>query len=128
MRLTATAPAGRRATSAIKVVRVARRKLPPVRRLLEVRAVREGDDVVVTWRTRRPARRQGYTVEAQDRRHVPGGDLELLTATRRADGRRTRWRARLRDVPSTQRFVRVTVTGIDPPYRDHTVVVPIAGT
>jgi len=128
--VTATAPGGTRATVVEQDIRVTRRPIPPLLRPIDVRAVRRGDDVVVTWRTRRPARRQSYFAESLRRERRQRGDridVVLPPTDILANGRRTRYRTRLEDVPARHRFVRVTATAQDPPGRSRAAVAPITG-
>jgi hypothetical protein len=91
--------------------------------LLAVRAVRDGDSIVVTWMSDRPVRRGTVEVEARNRSREP---LEVVF--QEGDGK-SRFRARLRLGPAADEATSVAVRvnrGL-PPFDRRTVVVPVSG-
>ncbi len=91
----ATAPGGT-ATSMRRVrVRVARRPALPVQRPIDVTARRDGDEVVVRWRTAEPARRQYFFVAGYETRDDDAVETAGAFDFVNAPGRR-RFRSRLR--------------------------------
>ena len=58
----ATAPGGDGAVERTLRIRIARRPSPPFQAPLDVRARRDGDAIVVKWRTAGPAKRQSFVV------------------------------------------------------------------
>jgi hypothetical protein len=120
----ATAPGGG-ATAARSVrVHVTRLRSLPVRRPLDVTARREGDEIVVRWRTDAPARRQQFFVAGQIRENsfdaAPPGTFRFV------HGRgRTRFTARLRPLPGDRvPFVAVVAESVDSDA-EHFVVVRV---
>ena len=84
--VTATAPGG--TTPVVRRIAVDARHapVPPPRRPVDVRAVRDGARIVVTWRTLRPARAERFVVSP-----LRGGDV--ITSELALGGGRTRFRA-----------------------------------
>lgn len=114
-----TANGSTRVTRAVPV-ELRRRPLRPLPRLLDLRAVRRGRSIVVSWRTDRPARRVRFEAVQQlsRRRGVPMEPEYLL-------GRgRQRFRVRLAGPADA---VGVSVIRNWPPYDRRTVVVQVAG-
>jgi hypothetical protein len=105
LRLRYGAPGARR--SAGKAVTYRLRRLPdaPVPRLLGVVARRDGNDIVVTWRTDRDAKPSAFTVIATKTR---SGEFDTAGFAGDATGRGRRFRARIRNVRDA-RYVRVYV-------------------
>jgi hypothetical protein len=97
-----------------------RKPLRPLPRLLNLRAVRRGRSVVVTWRTGRPARRVRFEAVQQlsRRRGVPIEPKSVLGRGRRS------FRLRL-DGPADS--VGVSVIRNRPPFDRRTLVVPVSG-
>jgi hypothetical protein len=111
----AGAPNARDAVALSRRVLVVRRPPLPVPRLLDVRAVRRGGSIVVSWRTEFPARRTFIGVIGQ-RRREPGPDS--ITDTGAFDGvrgrGRTRFRLRLRpERPERIRWIGVYAYSFD---------------
>ena len=105
-------------------VRLSRLPAPPTPRPRDVRARREGQSIVVTWRTRRPARKVSFVVDGRRRRSQPARAVHLFDSV---EGRgRTRFRARIELKPGDRvRFVAVTASGNVLPSVQRTVVVPV---
>ncbi|MET0686701.1 MAG: hypothetical protein ABW060_15385 [Solirubrobacteraceae bacterium] len=103
--LDVAAPGGVRTAERRVRLEVARRPLPPLRPPADLRARRHGDDVIVTWRTAGPARRTSfYVTSSASGKGTPG----RRSAAEIVAGRgRTRFSARLRDVPAGHRHVAV---------------------
>jgi hypothetical protein len=119
----AWAPGGRRYGEASADVELRRAPLRPLARLLSVRAVRQGDAIVVTWMTDRPVRRGYFEVEARNRRRESLGD----PAFPEGDGK-VRFRARLRlgAEADEARTVAVRIFRGGAPFDTRTVVVPVS--
>jgi hypothetical protein len=92
-----------------------RRPPLPVPRLLDVRAVRRGDSIVVSWRTEFAARRTFFTVIGTRTRKLGPDAIEGPRSFAVLRGRgRTRFRARLRpEHPARVRWVRVFAYSFD---------------
>jgi hypothetical protein len=84
VRAAAAAPGGVRVTRASAVAVVRRKPAPALPRVLDLRARRRGDRIVVTWRTDRPARRAYFNVFAASDGHSP--PRHLLGAARGTRG------------------------------------------
>lgn len=114
------APNGRTFVSRAVPIELRRKPLRPLPRLLDLRAVRRGRSVVVTWQTDRPARRVRFEAVQQlsRRRGVPITPKSVLGRGRRS------FRVRLEGPADA---VGVSVIRNRPPYDDRTVVVPVSG-
>jgi hypothetical protein len=101
-------------------VELRRKPVRPLPRLLNLRAVRRGRSVVVTWHTDKPARRVRFEAVQQlsGRRDGPVTPKSVLGRGRRS------FRVRLAGPADS---VGVTVMRNRPPYDDRTVVVPVTG-
>jgi hypothetical protein len=110
----ATAPGGSETSDAVLRVRVRRRAIPPLRRLLDVRARRRGDAVIVRWRTAGPSRRVAYQAFGRRTRGAgaPRGDHPYAMRQGRGD---RRFRLRLDDAARV-RWVVLSAYAADPPY------------
>jgi hypothetical protein len=95
----------------------------PLRRPLDVRARRRGEEIVVRWRTAGPARRMYFSVLGRWTLRPAGIDF---SATRYRSGRgRARFVARLRpDRPRRVRWVAIVAGSYDR-ARTRTVIVPV---
>ena len=117
----ASAPGGGRTTMRRVRIRVARRPALPLRPAVGVTARREGDDIVVRWRTAAPARRQFFVVAGQVRedRLEPGalGALKFLPGRGRSS-----FSIRLRPASDRIPFVAVVSFSADSDSERHTVV------
>jgi hypothetical protein len=124
VRVRATAPNGRDVTTATRTVVIVRRPPLPVPRLLDVRAVRRGDTIVVRWRTEFPARRTSFGVFGQRGRVLGPDTFEDFSAFGSARGRgRTQFRVRLRpNRPARIRWVTVFAYSFDGARGHRTVV------
>ncbi len=102
----ATAPGGHRVARAVLRTRVSIRHSLPVPRPIGLRARRAGRNVIVTWRTRRPARRALFVVEGRRSRGADAVDEQSFAFV---SGRgRSRFRAVLRPrSPAAVRWVNV---------------------
>lgn len=107
----ATAPGGGETTERSLRVRVARRPSLPVRAPLRVTARRRGDEILVRWRTRAPARRQSFIVAG----HAgPGVDAEAGALVFLNGGGKRRFRVWLQPAdPDRVRYVTVFAQGHD---------------
>jgi hypothetical protein len=114
------APNGRRFASRSVPVELRRKPLRPLPRLLDVRAVRRGGGVDVTWQTARPATRIRFEIVGQLSRR---GDDPFLEESVLGRGRR-RFRVRLAGTPDS---VSVSVIRNRPPFDRETVVVDVSG-
>ncbi len=108
----ATAPGGERVVRAALRTRIIIRRALPVPRPIALRARRAGRDVIVAWRTRRPARRVWFLVAAlRARRGEPVDEQALEYLNGRG---RTRFRVVLRPRrPGAVRWVNVAGYSID---------------
>jgi hypothetical protein len=85
--LRVSAPGGRRVAVHRVAVPVSFKPSVPVPRLLDVHAERDGDDLVVTWRTSFPARRVRFAVAAGETLvGVPGAGRRRFRARIRGEG------------------------------------------
>jgi hypothetical protein len=122
------APNGRRFARRSVPVELRRTPLRPLPEVLDVRAVRRGSSVVVTWETNRAARRVAFEVRGR-----PSGPDLFPIADAYVPGRgQRRFRAELRsdeDLRTVGRIetVAVVVYRTRPPYDRRTVVVPVVG-
>lgn len=121
------APNGRRFTSESVPVDLRRKPLRPLPRVLNVRAVRRGGAVVVTWQTATPARRVSFRVKGRlsRRDHFP-----IVEESVEGRGRR-RFRLRLplhevRELGDVT-LIALSVVRDRPPYDRRTVTVPVFG-
>lgn len=126
IRLRAGAPNGRDVVSLSRRVLIVRRPPLPVPRLLDVRAVRRGGSIVVTWRTEFPARRTFFTVIGQRTRKLGPDAITDEHAFNGVRGRgRTSFRLRLRPRrPAAVRWVGVYAYSSDR-TRGHRAVVRV---
>ncbi|HWM10597.1 MAG TPA: hypothetical protein VNO82_14690, partial [Solirubrobacteraceae bacterium] len=109
----ASAPGGEQTTARTRRVTVTTLRSPPLREPLQVKARRAGDDIVVTWRTAKPARRQRIFVIGNNFRAADGGFDPTAYEPVNGGGRR-RFRVRLRPAdPDLIRSVTVLVEGYD---------------
>jgi hypothetical protein len=118
---------GRRFTSRSVPLDLRRKPLRPLPRVVNVRAVRRGGAVVVTWQTAGPARRVSFRVRGRLSRRDRFPFVEESVAGR---GRRNfKVRLPLREV---RKLGEITVIALSvvrdrPPYDRRTVVVDVAG-
>jgi hypothetical protein len=119
------APNGRRFTSQSVPVDLRRKPLRPLPRVLNVRAVRRGGAVVVTWQTATPARRVSFRVKGRLSRRDRFPIVEDSTPGR--GGRTFRLRLSLREVRELGEVtvIAVSVVRDRPPHDRRTVVVPV---
>ena len=109
----ATAPGGHEARERSFLLPVVGLPPLPLRRPLDVAARRDGDAIVVTWRTAKPARRQLFIVIGAVRGAPDGGFDPSAYALRPGHGR-TRFRVRLRpDAPDRVERITVLVESYD---------------
>jgi hypothetical protein len=122
----ATAPAGHEVVPVSRSVLVVARPALPVPALGDVRAVRRGRSIVVTWHTASAARRVYFLVYAQHGRRLTSASFRDRKAIRLVRGRgRTRFRVRLHPQhPDRIRFVRIDASSIDG-RGGHHIVVPV---
>jgi hypothetical protein len=115
IRVRAGGPNARDVVSASRRVLVVRRPPLPVPRVLDVRAVRRGGSIVVTWRTEFPARRTIFAAFGQRTRKLGPDAIPDLGSIATVRGRgRTHFRARLRpDRPEALRWVGVYAYSVD---------------
>ncbi|HEV3377947.1 MAG TPA: hypothetical protein VG126_11780 [Thermoleophilaceae bacterium] len=114
------APNGRHSARRSVAVELTRKRLRPLPRLLNVRAMRQGRTVLVTWETDRPA--QGFHFDATGQLSRRG-ERPLLIRTVSGDERR-RYRVRLRgDVAS----VELSVIRDGPPFDRRRRVIEVSG-
>jgi hypothetical protein len=111
---------GRRFVRRSVPVDLRRKPVRPLPRLIDVRAVRRGGGVVVTWRTDRPARRVQFEAvqRLSGRRGVPFTPKYMLGRGRRS------FRVRLPGRPDS---VAISVRRNRPPFDERTVVVKVSG-
>jgi hypothetical protein len=100
----------------------------PLPRLLDVRAVRDGNSILVTWKTDRPFRTGSFSVKGRATRHDRAG----LVETYRVANGQTSYRVRLhpdRHVETLYviHWVAVTLVRFSPPHDHRSVVVPVTG-
>lgn len=115
--VTATAPGGTTPVVRRLVADVRHFPVPAPRRPVDVRAVRHGDRVVVTWRTRRPARAERFLVSA-----LAGGDA--ITTEFARGGGRTRFRVVLTAAAQAGR-VEIEYDSFEPRYAGRRLRVPV---
>jgi len=113
------APNGRAFATRAVPIDLRRKPVRPLPRLVDVRAVRQGRSVVVTWGTDRPARRIRFEVARQLSRRRVLPEVESLLGR----GRR-RFRVRLEGAADS---VSVSVIRNRPPFDRRTRVVPVSG-
>jgi hypothetical protein len=121
------APNARRFASRSVPVDLRRKPLRPLPEVLNVRAVREEDAVVVTWETDRPAKRVSFRVRGRLSRRDRFPVSEESVDGR---GRRTfRLRLPLREVRELGdiEVIAVSVVRNRPPFDSRTHVVPVSG-
>ena len=101
------APGTRRATA--KTVTLQLRRLPdtPLPRVLGAVARREGEKIVVTWRSDRRAKPSNFTVYGTATRKDPTDPLASVLADGNATGSAGRFSVRLSDRGKTARYVKV---------------------
>jgi hypothetical protein len=121
------APNGRRFTSRSVPVDLRRKPLRPLPRVVNVRAVRRGGAVVVTWQTATPARRVSFRVKGRLSRRDRFPIVEESVHGR--GRRRFRLRLPLREVRELGeiRVIALSVVRDRPPHDRRTVVVPVSG-
>jgi hypothetical protein len=119
VRLRYGAPGARRLRTATLAVHLRRRPGPPSPRVAGVVARRDGNDVVVTWRTNRAASHEIFAVSASAERGA------TALAVKEASGGPRRFQLRFRDLPAA-RFVTV-VTLIDLRFIFGATTVPVQG-
>jgi hypothetical protein len=118
---------GRRFTSRSVPVDLRRKPLRPLPQILNVRAVKRGGAVVVTWRTAMPARRVSFRVRGRLSRRDRFPVVEDSVPGR---GRRSfRVRLSLREVRELGdiRVIAVSVVRDRPPHDRRTIVVDVSG-
>jgi hypothetical protein len=109
----ATAPGGHRTVERTLRIRIARRPSPPIQSPTDVRVRRDGDAIVVNWRTSGPAKRQSFiVVGVRKRRDL---DTVVIGAIASVDGGgRRRHSVRLHaQQPERVRWVGVLTYGDD---------------
>jgi hypothetical protein len=121
-------PGGASFSRATSPMVLRRAPVAPLLRLLDVHAVRQGDAILVSWRTDRPAGGVFFFATGHRSRRSPA---PLAVNTREGDAQ-TSYRMRLRphdDGTSAARirWVRVTVVRERAPHDDRVVVVPVTG-
>jgi hypothetical protein len=121
--VSAAEPGGRTPVRRSMRIEVLRRPPLPLRRPLDVRARRRGEEIVVRWRTAGPARRMYFSVLGRRTLRPAGIDF---SATQYRNGRgRARFVARLRpDRPRRVRWVAIVAGSYDR-ARTRTVIVPV---
>ncbi|HEX5621072.1 MAG TPA: hypothetical protein VFX51_21795 [Solirubrobacteraceae bacterium] len=126
IRVRAGAPNAREVVSLSRRVLVVRRPPLPVPPVVDVRAVRRGGSIVVTWRTAFAARRTYFAVLGQRTRKLEQDAITDLGSVGSAPGGgRTRFRVRLQpERPETVRWVGVYAFSFDR-TRGHRAVVPV---
>jgi hypothetical protein len=126
IRVRAGAPNGRDVVLLSRRVLIVRRAPLPVPELLDVRAVRRGDSIVVTWRTDFPARRTFFNVIGQRGRTLGPDTFIDESAFDGVRGRgRSSFRVRLRPgKPAAVRWVGVYAFSFDR-TRGHRAVVRV---
>jgi hypothetical protein len=123
----ASAPGGHAVTTVSLRVLVVRRPALPVPAPLDVRAVRRGGSIVVSWRTASPARRASYTVIGQRRRRLSVETLRDPGLFDYVEGRgRTRFTVRLQsERPSAVHWVAIYGISLDQGRAPSRVLVPV---
>ena len=123
----ASAPGGHAVTTASLRVLVVRRPPAPVPATLDVRAVRRGRSIVVSWHTASPARRVAYAVIGQRRRRLSVESIRDPGLIGYVEGRgRTRFTVRLRpERPSEVHWVAVHAISLDEGRGPPPVLVPV---
>jgi hypothetical protein len=121
------APNGRRFTSRSVPVDLRRKPLRPLPRVVNVRAVKRGGAVVVTWQTATPASRVSFRVKGRLSRRDRFPIVEESVPGR---GRR-RFRLRL-PLHEVRQLGEITVISLSvvrdrPPHDRRTTVVPVSG-
>jgi hypothetical protein len=118
---------GRRFTSRSVPVDLRRQPLRPLPRVLNVRAVKRGGAVVVTWQTATPATRVSFRVKGRLSRR---DRFPVLEESVQGRGRRSfRLRLPLREVRELGdvTVIALSVVRDRPPHDRRTVVVPVSG-
>jgi hypothetical protein len=118
---------GRRFTSRSVPVDLRRKPLRPLPQVLNVRAVKRGGAVVVTWQTAAPARRVSFRVRGRLSRR---DRFPVVEDSVRGRGRRSfRLRLSLREVRELGdiKVIAVSVVRDRPPHDRRTVVVDVSG-
>jgi hypothetical protein len=121
------APNARRFASRSVPVDLRRKPLRPLPEVLNVRAVREEDAVVVTWETDRPAKRVSFRVRGRLSRR---DRFPVVEESVHGRGKRTfRLRLPLREVRELGdiEVIAVSVVRNRPPFDSRTHVVPVSG-
>ncbi len=113
--LRAGAPGARTTVTRRVVVPVTVGRSPPVPALLDVRARRDGKDLVVTWRTASAARDVGFSVAAFGAAQAP-----LATAFR-SGGAALAYRVRMRGAARARKVILTAFGGFDRTPRQTTV-------
>jgi hypothetical protein len=104
-------------------VRLAHRAVKPVPRLLDARAVRRGQSVVVSWRTSFPARQVSFFVDSA----ATGADTDFGVFGSAQGKGRTHFRVRLRpERPGALRRVVIHATDREGGH-ERTLTVPVTG-
>jgi hypothetical protein len=121
------APNGRRFTSRSVPIDLRRKPLRPLPRVLNVRAVRRGGAVVITWQTATPARRVSFRVRGRLSRRDRFPVVEESVEGR--GRRRFRLRLPLREVRELGDItvIALSVVRDRPPHDRRNVVVPVSG-
>jgi hypothetical protein len=121
------APNGRRFTTRSVPVDLRRKPLRPLPRVVNVRAVRRGGAVVVTWQTATPARRVSFRVKGRLSRR---DRFPVVEESLQGRGRRSfRLRLPLREVRELGDVTAIALSVVRdrPPHDRRTVVVPVSG-